>query len=82
MKFGVPTFSCIHAFNTALEQVSKNKKVIHHSDLCSKDYTDILRKRGPQDRYNRRNHCYENSVAERINKTLKLELGLYIQYFR
>ncbi|WP_061222705.1 integrase core domain-containing protein [Leptospira weilii] len=23
------------------------------------------------------NHCYENSVAERINKTLKFEFGLY-----
>ncbi|MDI7196548.1 integrase core domain-containing protein [Leptospira santarosai] len=74
------TEGCIHALHMALGQVPKNKKVIHHSDqgiqFCSKDYTDILIHSGHKISMTEANHCYENAVAERINKTLKFEFGL------
>ncbi|EMM73704.1 integrase core domain-containing protein [Leptospira weilii] len=42
--------------------------------FCSKDYTDILINAGHRISMTEENHCYENSVAERINKTIKFEL--------
>ncbi|MDI7230615.1 IS3 family transposase [Leptospira santarosai] len=74
------TEGCIYALRMALAQLPKNKKVIHHSDrgiqFCSKDYTDILINSGHKISMTEVNHCYENAVAERINKTLKFEFGL------
>ncbi|WP_244265098.1 IS3 family transposase [Leptospira alexanderi] len=68
---------CIHALKMALDQLPKNKKIIHHSDrgiqFCSKDYTDILLYAGHRISMTEENHCYENAVAERVNKTLKYE---------
>nr|WP_235671062.1 IS3 family transposase [Leptospira interrogans] len=74
------TEGCIHALKMALAQIPKGKKIIHHSDrgiqFCSKDYTDILLNAGHRISMTEENHCYENPVAERINKTLKFEFGL------
>ncbi|MDL5246451.1 hypothetical protein QRD38_11760 [Leptospira weilii] len=65
-------------FEYALAQIPKGEKIIHHSDqgiqFCSKDYTDILINAGHRISMTEENHCYENFVAERINKTLKFEL--------
>lgn len=58
----------------------KNQEIFHHSDCgaqyCSKEYTQLLRKKGFQISMTEESHCYENSVAERVNGILKGELGL------
>ncbi len=81
LHHSLETEGCIHALKMALAQIQNDKKIIHHSDrgiqFCSKDYTDILLNSGHRVSMTEENHCYENSVAERINKTLKCEFGLY-----
>lgn len=72
----------IHALKMALAQIPKDKKIIHHSDrgtqFCSKDYTDIPFNEGHRISMTEENHCYENPVAERINKTLNSNSGYII----
>ncbi|WP_228008714.1 DDE-type integrase/transposase/recombinase [Leptospira borgpetersenii] len=72
----------IHALKTTLAQIPKDKKIIHHSDrgtqFCSKGYTDILFNEGHRISMTEENHCYENPVAERINKTLNSNSGYII----
>ncbi len=71
----------IKALQMALRQ-RKNKTLplIHHSDrgvqYCSKEYVNWLQKNKISISITEDNHCYENSVAERINGILKDEFLL------
>ncbi len=57
-----------------------NSETIHHSDCgsqyCSSDYIELLKKNKFKVSMTEENHCYENSIAERVNGILKAELGL------
>ncbi|PCJ62332.1 MAG: hypothetical protein COA79_04510 [Planctomycetota bacterium] len=71
----------LKALQKAISNRQKNNQdIFHHSDCgaqyCSKDYTQLLRKNGFQISMTEEDHCYENSVAERVNGILKGELGL------
>jgi transposase InsO family protein len=54
--------------------------LIHHSDrgvqYCSHDYVKRLQKNGIKISMTEENHCYENSLAERVNGILKDEFLL------
>lgn len=72
--------NCITALKVALKGVKSSKGIIHHSDhgaqyVC-KDYVNFLNKKGFVISLTGKNHCYDNSVAERVNNTLKHEFGL------
>ncbi len=71
----------IRALRMALRQrKDKTLPLIHHSDrgvqYCSKDYVNLLQKHNVSVSMTEDNHCYENSVAERINGILKDEFLL------
>lgn len=71
----------IKALKMALKQrTDKELPLIHHSDrgvqYCSKEYVKLLQKNKIQVSMTQENHCYENSVAERINGILKDEFLL------
>lgn len=70
----------ISALKMTLKQCSKTKGAIHHSDrgiqYCSKEYVKILEKHGMEISMTEQNHCYENSLAERVNGILKEEFLL------
>lgn len=72
--------NCITALKVALKDVKSSKGIIHHSDhgvqYVSKNYIDFLNKKGFKISLTGENHCYDNSVAERVNNTLKHEFGL------
>ncbi len=71
----------IRALKMALRQ-RKNKELplIHHSDrgvqYCSHEYVGMLKKHNISISMTEENHCYENSVAERVNGILKDEFLL------
>ena len=68
----------------ALKMASRNTKdtkgLIHHSDrgiqYCSKEYTRLLKQKKVSISMTEENHCYENSLAERVNGILKQEFML------
>lgn len=69
----------------ALKNAIKNRqyfdqKIFHHSDCggqyCSNDYTRLLVKNNFTISMTEKDHCYENSIAERVNGILKGELIL------
>ncbi len=71
----------IRALKMALRQrQDKELPLIHHSDrgiqYCSKEYVKILQKHNISISMTEKNHCYENSVAERVNGILKDEFLL------
>ncbi len=71
----------IRALKMALRQrKDKTRPLIHHSDrgvqYCSKEYVNLLQKNNVSISMTEENHCYENSVAERINGILKDEFLL------
>ena len=73
--------NALKALSQAIKnRVYRNSEIIHHSDCgsqyCSKDYIDLLEKNGFTVSMTEENHCYENSIAERVNGILKSELGL------
>lgn len=73
--------NALKALSQAIKnRVYRNSEIIHHSDCgsqyCSKDYIDLLGKNGFTVSMTEENHCYENSIAERVNGILKSELGL------
>ena len=73
--------NALKALNHAIKnRVYSNSEIIHHSDCgsqyCSKDYIELLEKNGFTVSMTEENHCYENSIAERVNGILKSELGL------
>ena len=70
----------IAALKMALKGCPNPKGIIHHSDrgiqYCCKDYTALLVKNAMQISMTEENHCYENSLAERVNGILKDEFLL------
>jgi putative transposase len=70
----------LRALSMALKQLPAGSSVMHHSDrgiqYCCRDYIDRLTGAGVSISMTEQNHCYENSQAERLNGTLKGELGL------
>jgi len=71
---------CMRALKMALKQLPKRHSLIHHSDrgsqYCCYDYINMLRARKIKISMTEENHCYENSVAERVNGILKHEFYL------
>lgn len=65
----------IDALKMALKQCNNTNDVIHHSDrgiqYCCHAYTDILQANKMVISMTEENHCYENSIAERVNGILK-----------
>ncbi len=65
------------ALKMALRQCRDTTGLIHHSDrgiqYCSKEYVGLLKKSRARISMTEENHCYENSVAERVNGILKDE---------
>lgn len=70
----------IEALKMALKQRGKSLNLIHHSDrgiqYCSKEYVALLKENGIDISMTEENHCYENSLAERVNGILKDEFLL------
>ena len=69
-----------HSAEKALKQLPKNARPIHHSDrgiqYCCHAYIRLLKKHKISISMTEENHCYENSMAERVNGILKHEYGL------
>jgi putative transposase len=70
----------------ALEMAQRNKKnkgrhTIHHSDrglqYCSRDYVEAAKKYNITLSMTENSDPYENALAERMNRTIKEEFGLY-----
>lgn len=70
----------LRALAMGLKQLPGGSQVMHHSDrgiqYCCRDYIEWLVGAGVSISMTEQNHCYENSQAERLNGTLKGELGL------
>ena len=70
----------LRALALALLQLPDGAHPMHHSDrgiqYCCRDYIERLRAATLPISMTEQNHCYENSQAERLNGTLKNELGL------
>ncbi|WP_367652328.1 IS3 family transposase [Sphingobacterium sp. BN32] len=70
----------IKALKMALRNTKDSKVLIHHSDrgiqYCSKEYTRLLKQKKVSISMTEENHCYENSLAERVNGILKQEFML------
>lgn len=68
------------ALDQALSQLPAGKHPIHHSDrgcqYCCHEYVKRLKDHGLQISMTEIMHCYENSLAERINGILKQEYNL------
>ncbi len=64
----------------SLKQLPKGARPIHYSDrgiqYCCHAYTRLLKQHGLRISMAEENHCYENSMAERVNEILKHEYGL------
>jgi transposase InsO family protein len=63
------------ALKMAIKQCKDTSNVIHHSDrgiqYCCKAYTELLLENKMLISMTEENHCYENSIAERVNGILK-----------
>lgn len=71
---------CLRALDRAIRQLPKGSNAIHHSDrgcqYCCHRYVNKLNSAGLRVSMTEENHCYENSMAERLNETMKYEYGL------
>lgn len=70
----------LRALKMAIRQLPDGASPMHHSDrgiqYCCRDYIKRLERARLSISMTEQNHCYENSQAERLNGTLKHELGL------
>jgi len=70
----------LKALRMARRQPNLSEGIIHHSDrgiqYCCDAYVSDLKKNKMKISMTEINHCYENSLAERVNGTLKNELLL------
>ena len=70
----------LRALSMAVAQLPADASVMHHSDrgiqYCCRPYIERLQQAEVSISMTEKNHCYENSRAERLNGTLKGELGL------
>ncbi len=71
---------CIKALRMAIKQLPEGRWPIHHSDrgcqYCCHEYVAVLKERALPISMTEANHCYENSLAERMNGILKAEYNL------
>jgi len=71
---------CLRALKSALRQTRPAPGLVHHSDrgvqYCSHQYVNELKKKQFKISMTKENHCYENTVAERVNGILKDEFYL------
>lgn len=74
----------LRALNMAIDQLPANARPMHHSDrgiqYCCGAYIERLQSAGLSISMTEENHCYENAQAERLNGTLKNELGLNVTF--
>ena len=74
----------LKALRMALRERKTTAPLIHHSDrgiqYCSNDYVRELTKHKVSISMTQENHCYENSLAERVNGILKDEFLLDITF--
>lgn len=74
----------IKAFKMAKRGTKLPKGTILHSDhgvqYCSKLYIELLKENKVKISMTGPNHCYDNAVAERVNRTLKHDLGLIMKF--
>lgn len=79
-------YSALMALHKAVEIVGEGqiKGAIHHTDrgcqYCCHEYLKVLDKYGIVSSMTDGNHCYQNSIAERLNGILKDELALDIVF--
>ena len=70
----------LEALEKSLKECNNSEGVIHHSDrgvqYCSHEYTNLLLGSKMKISMTEENHCYENSMAERVNGILKDEYML------
>ena len=70
----------LKALKMALRQRKRRASLIHHSDrgiqYCCNAYVEKLKKNKINISMTEENHCYENSLAERVNGILKDEFML------
>lgn len=68
------------ALRMALRQANGRRGIIHHSDrgiqYCCDGYAKEMEKYQMWVSMTEEDHCYENSLAERVNETLKYDLML------
>lgn len=71
----------VKAFRMAIKNRCYNNDLIHHSDrglqFCSKEYVDLATKYKINLSMTEKYDPYENALAERMNRTMKEEFGLY-----
>ena len=71
---------CLRALKKALANTKPADGLIHHSDrgaqYCSNQYVRILKNKDFKISMTEENHCYENTIAERVNGILKDEFFL------
>lgn len=67
----------VAALKMALKACPNLKGILHHSDrgiqYCCKEYITLLQANKMEISMTEENHCYENSLAERVNGILKDE---------
>lgn len=76
----------LRALKMAIRQLPGESRPMHHSDrgiqYCCREYIQRLQRGHLSISMTEQNHCYENSQAERLNGTLKHELGLNETFVR
>lgn len=75
---------CEKALEMAAKVIPPGATVIHHSDrgcqYACRDYREKLKELGMLSSMTEEQHCYENSVAERVNGILKGEYFLDVEF--
>ena len=75
---------CLKALEMAYMIIPRGTTVVHHSDrgcqYASRVYREKLDALGMLSSMTEELHCYENSVAERVNGILKGEYGLDVEF--
>ena len=75
---------CLKALEMAYRVIPPGATVVHHSDrgcqYASRAYRERLDALGMLSSMTEELHCYENSVAERVNGILKGEYGLDVEF--
>ncbi len=78
------TKGAVKAFNKAKRGTKIPRGIILHSDhgvqYCSKEYIGLLKRSHARVSMTGKNHCYDNAVAERVNRTLKHDLGMKLKF--
>jgi putative transposase len=78
LSHDLSTDSCLSALRMALATRLTDQPLIHHSDrgtqYCSRNYTELLQKKGISISMTQSGNPRDNAIAERVNGILKMEL--------